>query len=192
MAGMSFFEDMSAPQPEPRIHHPWDLPDAELPGIVHMDTLPLGRTDRAAVAVTGIAAYSAGFEIFLTARFRPGGEGAEPPGPPGPPGPGASRRSLRLGLQWPDGRKVVGQRGGPGPGADEQPDGPILREFMGGRGPRSMLSRWWAWPLPPAGGLEFVAEWAEFGIPETRARMDAQLILDAAARSVQLWRPPDS
>jgi hypothetical protein len=86
----------------------------------------------------------------------------------------------------------VGQRGGPGPGADEQPDGPVLREFMGGRGPRSMLSRWWAWPLPPAGGLEFVAEWAEFGIPETRARMDAQLILDAAARSVQLWRPPDS
>jgi len=188
MAGMSFFDDMPAPRPEPRIHQPWDLPDAELPGIVHLDTLSLGRTDRAAVAVTGIAAYSAGFEIFLTARFRPGGEGAGPPPPPGPPGPDAGRRALRLGLQWPDGRKVIGQRGGPGPGAEEQPDGPILREFMGGRGPRSMLSRWWAWPLPPAGRLEFVAEWPEFGVPETRASMDAQLILDAAARSVQLWR----
>jgi hypothetical protein len=190
MADMSFFDDTPAPAPEPRIHHPWDLPDAELPGNVHADILPLGRTDRAAVAVTGILAYSAGFEIFLTARFRPGGEGAEQPPPPGPPPhPKALRRSLRLGLQLSDGRKVIGQHGGPGPGADQEPDGPILREYLGGRGPRSLMSRWWAWPLPPAGPLEFVAEWAEFGIPETRASIDAQLIRDAAARSVQLWQP---
>lgn len=189
MAGMSFFENMpEPPPPEPRIHQPWDVPDAELPGIVHIDTLLLGRTDRAVVAVTGIAAYTAGFEIFLAAWFRPGAAGAEQPPPPGPPHPKALRRSLRLGLQLSDGRKVIGQHGGPGPGADQQPDGPILREFMGGRSPRSLQSRWWAWPLPPAGPLEFVAEWADFGIAETRASIDAQLILDAAARSVQLWR----
>jgi hypothetical protein len=188
MGGMSFFDDTPVPEPQPRIHHPWDLPDAELPGVVQVDTLPLGRADRAAVAVTGISAYSAGFEIFLTARFRPGGDGAEQPPPPGPPRPGAPRRSLRLGLQLPDGTKVIGQHGGPGPGADQEPDGPILREYASGRGPRSLISRWWAWPLPPAGRLEFVTEWAEFGITETRASIDAQLILDAAARSVQLWR----
>jgi hypothetical protein len=31
-----------------------------------------------------------------------------------------------------------------------------------------------------AGPLEFVSEWPAFGIPETRASIDAQLILDAA------------
>ncbi len=186
MAGMSFFDDRPAPEPEPRIRHPWDPPDAELPGNVHVDTLPLGRTGRAAVAVTGISAYSAGFEIFLTARFRPGGGEAEQP-PPGPPDPRAIRRSLRFGFLLSDGRKVIGEHGGPGPGDDAEPDGPILRQFMGGGGPRSLFTRWWVWPLPPAGPLEFVCEWPALEIPETRASVDAQLILDAAAGSVQLW-----
>jgi len=44
-----------------------------------------------------------------------------------------------------------------------------------------------AWPLPPAGPLEFVCEWSALGIPETRAVVDAQLILDAAGHSTQLW-----
>jgi hypothetical protein len=49
------------------------------------------------------------------------------------------------------------------------------------------FSRWWAWPLPPAGPLEFVCEWPAIGVAETRAVIDAQLILDAAARSTRLW-----
>jgi hypothetical protein len=189
MAGMAFFDDEPAPEPEPRIHHPWDPPEAELPGVVQTSTIQLGRADRAAVAVTGISAYPAGFEVFLTARFRPGGEGAEQP--PGPPDPRALRRSLRFGLQLSDGRKVIGQHGGPGPDADSAPDGPILRQFMGGGGPRSLFTRWWAWPLPPAGPLEFVCQWSALEIPETRASIDAQLILDAAGHSVQLWRADD-
>lgn len=100
----------------------------------------------------GHASSGAGFEIFLTARFR---------------------------------------SGGPGPDGDAEPDGPILRQFMGGGGPRSLFTRWWAWPLPPAGPLEFVCEWPALEIPETRASIDAQLILDAAARSSQLWRDQD-
>ena len=35
--------------------------------------------------------------------------------------------------------------------------------------------------------LEFVCEWPTFGIAESRARIDAQLVLDAARRSVRLW-----
>jgi len=43
------------------------------------------------------------------------------------------------------------------------------------------------WPLPPAGPLEFVCEWPAFGIAESRAGIDARLILDAARHSVRLW-----
>jgi len=179
MAGMAFFDDVPAPEPEPRIHHPWDPPEAELPGIVQTSTVLLARTERAAVAVTGISAYSAGFELFLTARFRPERDGA------GPPDPRVIRRSLRFGLQLSDGRKVIGRHGGPDD--DSAPDGPILRAFMGGGTPRSHVSRWWYWPLPPAGPLEFVFEWSALGIPESRSAIEGQLILDAAARSIRLW-----
>jgi hypothetical protein len=43
------------------------------------------------------------------------------------------------------------------------------------------------WPLPPAGPLEFVCEWPAHVIPETRAGLEAQLVLDAAGRSTRLW-----
>jgi hypothetical protein len=188
MAYMSFFDDAPAAEPEPpRVHHPWDPPEAEFPAAVLSGALMLGRTERAAVAITGIAAYSAGFEVFVTARFRSAG-GASGPGDRGPggPEPRADRRSCRLGLQFADGTKVIGQHGGPR-SADAEPAGPILRTFLGGGGLRSSFWRWWAWPLPPAGPMEFVCEWPALGIPESRAGLDAQLILDAAARSILLW-----
>jgi hypothetical protein len=194
MVCMSFFDDQASTEPEPeraRPHHPWDLPDAEFPGVVPDSTLALGRTERAAVAITGLLAYSTGFEIFVTARVRPGADTGLGDRMPGGRGPGGARRSFRLGLQLADGTKVIGQHGGPGqPGdadADAEPAGPILRAFLAGGGPRSTFWRWWAWPLPPAGPLEFVCEWPVLSIPESRAGLDAQLILDAAARSIRLW-----
>jgi hypothetical protein len=41
--------------------------------------------------------------------------------------------------------------------------------------------------LPPAGPLEFVCEWPAFGVAESRAGIDGQLVLDAARRSIRLW-----
>ena len=186
MTYMSFFDDVPAAEPEPpRVHHPWDPPEAEFPAAVPAGPLMLGQAERAAVAVTGISAYSAGFEIFVTARFRPRASG---PGErmPGGPEPRVAPRSLRLGLQLADGTRVIGERG-PRPSGSTGPDGPILRAFLGGGGPRSHFWRWWAWPLPPAGPLEFVCEWPGNEIPETRTAIDAQLILDAAGRSIRLW-----
>ena len=58
---------------------------------------------------------------------------------------------------------------------------------MAGGGPHSAFWRWWAWPLPPAGPLEFVCEWPALGLPESRAGLDGQLVLDAAAHSIRLW-----
>jgi hypothetical protein len=183
MAYMSFFDDMPTEEPEPRVHHPWDPPETEFPAVVPSGPLMLGRAERAAVAITGISAYSAGFEIFVTARFRPGAGGASGSGGPEP----APRRSFRLGLQFADGTRVIGQHGGSRLSGDAEPAGPILRTFLGGGGPRSTFWRWWAWPLPPPGPMEFVCEWPALGIPETRAGLDAQLILDAAGRSIRLW-----
>jgi len=72
--GMGFFDDVPAAGPEPpRAHHPWELPEAEFPGVVPAGPLLLGRAERAAVAVTAMSAYATGFEIFVTTRIRPGG-----------------------------------------------------------------------------------------------------------------------
>jgi hypothetical protein len=68
------------------------------------------------------------------------------------------------------------------PGLDEDPTP------RGGDGTtHSQFFRWWAWPLPPRGALEFVCQWPMYGIAETRVGVDAQLILDAAQRAVRLW-----
>jgi hypothetical protein len=177
---MGFFDDLPAPAPAPpRRHHPWEPPEAEFPGIVPISTLVLGRTDQAAVAVTGLSAFSAGIEIFLTARIRPGAGD--------PHDLAASRRSFRFGLQFSDGGKAAGNPGGGRRDRDSEPAGPVLHPLAGGGGPHSFVSRWWLWPLPPAGPLEFVCEWPAFGIAESRAGIDAGLILEAAGRSVSLW-----
>ena len=158
-----------------------------IPGIVPIETLLLGRTDQVAVAVTGLSAFSAGIEIFLTVRIRPssGHPGEHLPG--GPRDLAASQRSFRFGLQFSDGGRAAGSPGGGRTDHDSEPGGPVLYPFAGGGGPHSFVSRWWMWPLPPAGPLEFVCEWPAFGIAESRAGIDAQLVLEAARRSVRLW-----
>jgi hypothetical protein len=46
----------------------------------------------------------------------------------------------------------------------------------------------WVWGLPPPGPLAFVCEWPARHIPESRAVIDARLVLDAAGRVVPIWR----
>jgi len=149
-------------------------------------TLLLGRTDEVAVAVTGLSAFSAGIEIFLTARIRPSAGHPEEHLRGRPRDLAAARRSFRFGLQFSDGGKAAASPGRR-PAHDSEPAGPVLYPFACGGGPHSFVSRWWTWPLPPAGPLEFVCEWPAFGIAESRVGIDAQLILDAAQRSIQLW-----
>jgi hypothetical protein len=184
---MGFFDNLPAPEPAPPLrHHPWEPPETEFPGIVPIDTLLLGRTDEVAVAVTGLSAFSSGIEIFLTARIRPSVSHPEDHLPGGPRDLAAARRSFRLGLLFSDGGKVAGSPGGR-QSHDSEPAGPVLYPFAGGGGPHSFISRWWTWPLPPAGPLELVCEWPAFDIAESRVGIDAQLILDAAQRCIQLW-----
>jgi hypothetical protein len=186
---MGFFDDVPVPEPEPpRPRQPWELPRAELPGVVQAGPLLLGRTDRAAVAITSLAAYSTGFEIFLISRSRRDvGGGPGDRGPGGPWDPVAARRSLRFGLLLADGTKVIGDPSGHMTGRDAEPAGPVLVPHTFGGRPGVQFSRWWAWPLPPDGPVEFVAEWPTLGIGESRAALDGRLILDAARQSIRLW-----
>jgi hypothetical protein len=183
---MGFFDTVPAPRPASvHRHHSWEQPENEFPGIVPVDTLVLGRTDQVAVAITGLSAFSAGLEIFLTARIRPDNAVEHERG--GPRDLAASRHSFRFGVQFSDGGKVAGSPGDRRADRDAEPTGPVLYPFAGGGAPYSFISRWWMWPLPPAGPLEFVCEWPAFDIAESRVGIDAQPILDAARRSIQLW-----
>jgi len=90
---------------------------------------------------------------------------------------------LPISLQFADGRTAAtGRRDG-----DAEPPGPILQPRGGGGTSHFQLLRWWAWPLPPSGPLEFICRWPMYGITETRVSIEAQLILDAARRSVRPW-----
>ena len=186
---MRFSRKSPAPGParEPaprRAHHPWHPPEAELPGLVPIDTLHFDRSGQAALAITGIAAYAGGFEFFLARRIRPGTPGLDQD-----PTPEMRRRrqDFPISVRFSDGRTAVSGR----PSGDSEPTGPILQPRGGGGTSHSQLLRWWVWPLPPAGSLEFICQWPLYGIGETRVSIDGQLILDAARRSVRLW-PEDA
>lgn len=189
-----------AGQPPPtlqrRVFRPWNPPQTELPAVVPMDPLQLARTEQAAIAITAISAYTQGFDIFMTRWIRPGVRGPrwirpDVPGVDEDPTPEMLNRRRMDPLSAPlfsllfsDGTKVV-----PGTAqmGEAQPAGPILHPHGGGSTLHHEFLRWWACPLPPKGPLEFVCQWSMYGIAETRVGIDAQLILDAAQRSVRLW-----
>jgi hypothetical protein len=164
------------------VPRPWDPPQTELPAIVPIDTLHFDLSGYTAIAITGISAFSSGFEIFVTQLVRPDHPGFDPD-----PAAGAVAEPLffEISLQLPDGRTVTAGRS---PG-DAEPTGPILRPRGGGGTSHYRLMRWWAWPLPPSGPLEFICQ---LGTSESRVGIDAQLILDAARRSIRAWPAEES
>lgn len=194
---MGFFDSlppMPAPEPEPPSppRPAWMKPEAALAGVVAEEFL-LARTDDAAVAITGLLAYPTGFEFAVSAVLRQEdrrgwvfdpmlhhrlGHGGDEPLP---------AEFLRLGVQFSDGRVAANLDERVFPWPESEPTGPVLLQDGGGGGGRRWDMNYWVWPLPPAGPLTFVCEWPAHAIPESRAEVDAQLILDAAARAVQLW-----
>jgi len=186
---MRFFRKAPGPWPrrsrlQPSVPDPWDPPQTQFPGIVPVNTLLFDRSERAAIAITGISAYTNGFEFFVTRLIQPGAPGWDEDPVPGEPGePFAAHRSFEISLLLSDGRTVSSGR----PRGGSEPTEPMLRSRGGGGTSHYNQAQWWAWPLPPSGPLEFICQWPTLGISETRVSIDAQLILDAARRSVQLW-----
>ena len=106
----------------------------------------------------------------------------------------SSLESLQLAVEFSDGRTAVNV--GRSALSDELA-GPVL--WPGGRsgggsigGGTSWFQGFSLWPLPPPGPLTFVCEWPALGLAESRAEIDAQSVLDAAARAQVLFEATES
>ena len=165
-----------------RVPRRWDPPETEFPAIAPISTLQFDQSEQTAIAITGMSAYSNGFEISVTRLIRPDAL-ASTPAPGAPRGMLAERQSFQISLRLSDGRMITSGR----PDGEAEPSEPILVPRGGGGTSHHLLLRCWAWPLPPRGPLEFICR---LGTDETRVGIDTQLILDAAQGSVRIW-PPD-
>jgi hypothetical protein len=192
---MSFFEPVPPTGPVSRAmvvsSPPWLGPPLNaLPGIAPVE-LVIARTDETIVALAGIHAYPAGFGFTLCLRLRNVSPREEEQFPylldrvpvEGDPLPD---ELLRFGVQFADGRKVT-NLDRPAYDPDQEPDHPVLVQHGGGGGGSAWDMQYWVWPLPPAGLFAFVCEWPARGIAESRAEIDAGLILEAAGRAVTFW-----
>lgn len=198
MASMSeFFE----PQPQPLISSPqryrqppWiAAPQGTLPGVVAVEIV-LAQNAKVAVCVSRLAAYPTGFEfdvVTMSANdqleidpllFHCQHAGRHSPD-------GIPPELLRLGVQFADGSKAT-NTGGFHHGS-KPPDSPVMIGGGGGGGGGSWRQSQWVWPLPPPGPVTLVCEWPAMDIPLTRQALDAQTILDAAARAQVIFSDQD-
>lgn len=197
-----FFE---FPEPEPEAERPrrqpqppWiEPPRGVLPGAVPLEVV-LARTDRAAVAVTKIGAYPEGFDFEVLVLVNEGEDELDPNVIGHPYRRGAGRRDeeremLRFGIEFADGSRVTNLPGGGRfRGAhladrDAPPEGPVLQQRGGGGGGGEWRQRFWVWPLPPAGPLAFACEWPAAGLGFTRVEVEAQSLIEAAARAQRIF-----
>jgi hypothetical protein len=171
-------------------------PEDVVPGVAPVK-LVLARTAQRAIGLTGIRAYPNGFACTLHLRLReviPGEQSLfgmfgmfdmlgelDPAGELGD-------YYLRLGVGFADGRKATNLDRRRDVEDGPPPDPPALR-----------LTRWegydilsqevdlWVWGLPPPGPLAFVCQWPARRIPESRVKIDAALVLEAARRAEAIW-----
>ncbi|MGI8712738.1 MAG: hypothetical protein ACR2NR_06035 [Solirubrobacteraceae bacterium] len=192
-----FFEPPPLPpeDPEPLQQPPWFGPPAgTLPGVVALE-LVLAQTETVAVYIARLQGYPTGFGFDLMTVAAPGqtdeldmdaalfgqrhrrgrSETLEAIDP----------ERLRLGVQFSDGAKATNVGGFHH--RQDPPTGPVLHSGGGGGGGGDWHQDQWVWPLPPPGPLSFVCEWPAAGIPLTRSEIDAQNILDAAARAQAIF-----
>jgi hypothetical protein len=110
----------------------------------------------------------------------------------------ASGSALIFGVQLLDGSKAsTGTMQMPDMPGDPayQPAPPVLYlQNQGGGGGDDELAgsgTLWLWPLPPAGDLRLVAQWADMGMGESSIILDGTQLGEAAA-GVQKYWPADT
>jgi hypothetical protein len=179
------------PEPPPRPQPEWfGPPTGTLPGVVPIE-LVLARSALAAVCVTRISAYPTGFAFDLLTLSDADADENLDPHMMGrrhrSTTSGGTDEQLRLGVQFADGSKATNV--GAFAFSEEKPEGPVLRPQGGGGSPGGWQFGYWVWPLPPPGRLALVCEWPAASIPLTRHEIDAQVVLDAAARAQHVFPP---
>jgi hypothetical protein len=136
--------------------------------------------------------YPAGFGFHLALRLRVPDEDGRLSwalrGLLDDPRGGPSNDAFRLAVAYADGRVApkVGHRCPPDPDRDlmVSPEG-------AGAGGHTLDMDFWVYPMPPPGPLALICEWRAGAVPESRVEIDAQRLLDARARAVQLWPEPE-
>ena len=179
---------------------PWTGRAHGVPLGAAVSELRLASSDHAAVYVSYIDAYPEGFELEIRTStniaYRELGREGDGPDVFGRHWPmvGEQRDALppqllRIGVQFADGR-IATNIGG----HDRPVDGPVLTPLRGGgsgSGDKSDFHQgYWIWPLPPAGPVGLVCEWPSTEIAQTRQEVDAQVLLDAAARACDALSQP--
>jgi hypothetical protein len=159
-------------------------PDDELGTPVAVDPVRLLHDAHVLVAVSSMVAFSTGFTLVASVVMREvdtSGHG------PFFAAPRRSEGGIEFGVQYADGRR--GDTFGP---LDVAADADTARRVIvvphGGFGrPNRFDQHVWVHPLPPIGPLTFVVRWAARGFDERRHEIDAQPIIEAAARSAPFW-----
>jgi hypothetical protein len=188
-----YLAELSSAPVRPKPPRPaWVRPEDVLPAIVAAD-LVLARTGEFAAAIPVLRAYPSGFAFHLAVRLRvaddEGRMSSALHGPYGHPRGRPDNDMFRLAVVYADGRTAANV--GPTRHPLEPGDELMLSPEGGGGGGHSWDLNFWVHPLPPPGPLVFICEWPAGGVPESRAEIDAQLLLDASARAVQLWPEPE-
>lgn len=173
----------------------WSGPSEDELGVCVPQGLILGRSERAAVALAHVTAYSTGLSFQFLARAKGlrereaqrlmheqhmiDGE--------------LSDNVLRIGIEFSDGSRAsnLGDRRRIW-GSQSEPDQPVLVPSGGGGGSSgggniTLRSGYWLWPLPPAGKMVVYVEWPALGIALERTELDVAPILKAARESLRLW-----
>jgi hypothetical protein len=161
-------EDSEFDQPEWGGH-----PHVVLPGRSNQ-TATLFRTEAATLVLCCIDAYPTGLEFnlrLLTAKSDRHAHSG--PLDLGYGGAESAPSSIRLGLEFADGRSWSSLSPPPTYPISSERDDIVVMPQGGGGGGRFWELRFWLWPLPPEGPLTFHTDWLAKGIPETSTVVDA-------------------
>lgn len=164
-------------------------PDNEIPLPVPVE-VTLFRTQDIAVFICGLRAFRHGVDFTVEVRSRADG----PDLGPGLHGHDQSGDVFLFGVEFADGRCCSNLPPlGPLPmdpeaSMDAEASvGPTLIPGGGGGSSNSADISFFLSPVPPPGDLTFVCAWPGRGVPESRAVLAAQPLIDASRRVSELW-----
>ena len=214
---MTFFQDLSVPQPPRRERTPryvppvWaGAPGRELPAVV-----PVGRflhlSPTFVMAVEFVKVYSTGCLFELSWKLRRQDQSEEGDEQWGElrasffsqphsrwARPNMPLAALLCGVELSDGSRAStgAMLNGPHPTPDApDPEPPVLLfQPRGGGGSDDELAgsgTLWLWPLPPAGDLRLITQWNDMGMPETSITLDGAELRAAAAGVQTYWDQDD-